>query len=132
MKSIIWFLSSLMLLQSSGIGVNDIIQVDYLIEHAQYHQQTYGDNLWVFISKHYGELKKDHLGGAHKDGKGHNDLPFGHHCCNHGSVVALLMDFPGYDLDKKEIFNKASISVIYKEPFANLFVSRFFQPPRVA
>ena len=53
-------LSFLILLQSFGISFNDLSQIDEFIEHAQFHSEQYGDNVFVFISKHYGELKTDH------------------------------------------------------------------------
>ena len=53
-------ISLLILFQSFNIHLDDVIELDELIEHAQFHSAEYGDNFFVFISKHYGELKAEH------------------------------------------------------------------------
>ena len=52
--------SFLILIQSFNICISDLVDLSELIEHAKFHSEKYGDNLFVFLSKHYGELEADH------------------------------------------------------------------------
>ncbi len=71
-------LSSLMLLQSLHLGVSDVLQLDELLEHARYHQQEFGDSFLTFLSKHYGDQKKQHQQDPHDGRPDHEQLPFQH------------------------------------------------------
>lgn len=70
--------SLVILMQSFGLNFNDVLQVDELIEHAQFHKEKYGDNFFVFISKHYGELKEEHNIEHGEEKENHEKLPFQH------------------------------------------------------
>lgn len=70
------FLSSLMLLQSLHFGVTDLMQLDELLEHARYHKQEFGDSFLTFISKHYGDQKKEHQQDRQEEQPDHEQLPF--------------------------------------------------------
>ena len=63
-------------MQCFGLSIKDIGQIDELIEHAQMHNQEYGDNIFVFISKHYGELKAAHEKEHQEEKEDHEKLPF--------------------------------------------------------
>ena len=132
MKLTIWFLSILMLLQSTSIGVADILRIDQLIEHAELHKQEYGDSLWVFISKHYGDLQKEHMGEHPHNSTDHSQLPFHHNGCVHMSIVAMLQETPAAQLDKVEWADQKKKGYYYQEPSSNRFVSGIFQPPKHA
>jgi hypothetical protein len=53
MKIIAIFLSNLVLLQSLHIDLKDINKINVLIEHAQFHQEKYGDSFIEFLYEHY-------------------------------------------------------------------------------
>ena len=53
-------LASFILVQSFNIHLGDILKFDMLLDHAKMHKSKYGDNFFVFLSKHYGELKESH------------------------------------------------------------------------
>ena len=78
MKLFSIFFSFLMLFQSVNINVCDISQIDEFIEHAQFHKEKYGDNFFVFISKHYGNLSVEHSKKHQEEKKEHENLPFNH------------------------------------------------------
>ena len=69
-------LSSLILLQSLNIHLNDLVEIDALIEHYGYHNKTYGDTFLEFVSKHYGELKTEHNQKHQEEQSDHEKLPF--------------------------------------------------------
>ena len=71
-------LSSLVLLQSLNIQVNDLLDFDELIEHYQFHNEAYGDTFLDFVSKHYGELKAEHSQKHQEEQSEHEKLPFQH------------------------------------------------------
>lgn len=121
--------SFLILIQSIGFSINDISQIDDFIEHAQFHSEQYGDNVLVFISKHYGELKIVHNKEYQEEKEDHEQLPFQHQshvsCVN--AFVAItakeemkIADFSEY---KKHHF-------FYREPTSSLHLEGLFQPPR--
>lgn len=71
-------LSSLVLLQSLNIHVNDLLEFDELIEHYKFHNDAYGDTFFEFVSKHYGELKTEHSQKHQEEESEHEKLPFQH------------------------------------------------------
>ena len=85
-------LSSLILIQSINFSFDDVLQLDELIEHAQFHKQEYGDNFVVFLSKHYGELKAEHNEKHQEEQKDHEKLPF--QCQSHvlTTTAYVLLD----------------------------------------
>ena len=125
-------LSILLLLQSVSIGVNDIIQINNLIEHAKFHNETYGDSLLVFISKHYGELKNNHTQNNPSEQHDHEKLPFGHQTCHHFFEVAVLSPFYGLEEKSIEHVATAEANFFYKEPYSSPYKSGIFQPPKHA
>lgn len=124
-------LSSLILLQSFGIHWNDIVQLDELIEHAQFHSDQYGDNLVVFLSKHYGELKADHQKQHQEEKEDHEKLPFNHHCPI-ASITAFVMDASFSGLDYVEEVEYKSINFQYCPPSSTLHAEGILQPPRIS
>ncbi len=66
------------------------MQLDELIEHAQFHKQEYGDTFFVFPSKHYGELKAEHSKNHQEEQKDHEQLPF--QC--HGHIITIIAFLP--------------------------------------
>lgn len=132
MKFAISLLSMLILLQSTSIGVADVLRMTDLVEHAQYHKQEYGDSLFVFLSKHYGQLKKGHMGDHPHDSSDHSKLPFHHNGCVHMSFVAMIQDTNPAELHKIQPSLTKQDNFHYKEPASSLFTKGIFQPPKFA
>ncbi len=129
-KSIALILSMLLFFQSFGITVGDIVQIDELMEHAQFHNEHYGDNLFVFISKHYGELKAEHNKDHQEERDDHEQLPFQQQSqlnslqvltCLNSAIGIACMDFTE---NKTHTF-------FYIEPSSKLFAEGLFEPPRL-
>ncbi|GGG40545.1 hypothetical protein GCM10011414_07560 [Croceivirga lutea] len=71
-------LTTVILLQSINIQINDLIEIDELIEHYTFHNKAYGDSFVEFVSKHYGELKTEHSQKHKEEQSDHEKLPFQH------------------------------------------------------
>lgn len=122
----------LILIQSFNISFGDIVQLDELLEHAAFHKAQYGDNILVFISKHYGELKEDHHKNHKEEHEEHKNLPFQHNSCTHLVVNALVL-FPNIiTREKIEVHSKEGASFYYLQSDSSGHQSGVFQPPRHA
>ncbi len=132
-KSISIFISFLVLFQSINIHLDDIIQLDELIKHAQFHKQQYGDNFFVFISKHYGDLKAEHSKKHQEEKRDHENLPFQKHLVT-GSTTAIAIRLYPIQMETLsfEIKSEKADNFYYQMPYTSLFKSGVFQPPRHA
>ena len=121
----------MILLQSFGIHLDDIVQMDELIEHAKFHSEQYGDNVIVFLSKHYGELKADHQEQHQEEKEDHEKLPFNHHC-HITSVTAFVATSFNSGLEQLEILDFKSATFFYQAPSSSLHAEGILQPPRIS
>lgn len=116
-------------MQSIGLHANDIAQLDEFIEHATYHSEQYGDNVIVFISKHYGELKADHEKQHQEEKEDHEQLPFQHQSHISASTAFIinlqLAEFKTTHFSEFKIHN-----FHYQASFSSCYLGRLFQPPR--
>lgn len=124
-------LSTLMLIQSLGVDYDDFIQLDELIEHAQFHKAEYGDNFFVFISKHYGDLKQDHTEKNQEEKQDHEQLPF--QCFDHlVTSTAFLMSQNNLDIETIELSEFNDSRFHYLLSFSTLHKQGLLQPPKFA
>ncbi len=84
-------LSLLVFFQSAGLGMADILMLDKLVEHAQYHSENYGDDFFTFFEKHYGSLKAEHQLNHNEEKQEHEELPFQHISCHHTMTDVVLV-----------------------------------------
>ncbi|MDO6517964.1 hypothetical protein [Zobellia uliginosa] len=122
-------LSFVILLQSFGISLYDISQIDKFIEHAQFHSEQYGDNVFVFISKHYGELKAIHNKEHQEEKEDHEQLPFQQQS-HFSSLSALVLNSQKEDFKSVEIPEYKSHNFFYQAPSSSLHSEGILQPPR--
>ena len=126
--SIIW--SFIFLFQSVGLTFNDVVQLDEFIEHTKFHNKHYGDTIFVFISKHYGELKSDHHKEHQEEKSKHEQLPFQNNIYL-SSIGALSLVTPHkLELITTDFIDFKSHNFIYKESSSSLYSEGHFQPPR--
>lgn len=124
-------LSFIILLQSFGLHFDDLVQIDEFIEHAQFHNKQYGDNVLIFISKHYGELKADHDEEHQEEKEDHEQLPF-----QHQSHATSFTDFTlntyitEFKTPEFSEFNTANF--YYQTLSSTLHSEGLFQPPRLS
>lgn len=122
-------LSFTILFQSLGITLNDIVQIDDFIEHAKFHSKEYGDNVFVFISKHYGDLKTSHQKQHQEEQEDHKKLPFQN--CSHLVSIIVLHLGTGLTELKSTIFSEVKKHhFFYRSPSSSPHLEGLLQPPR--
>ena len=132
MKSIAAILFSFLVLsQSLGLGVADVVRIGDLVEHARYHNETYGDNFSDFLAKHYGDLKADHTHNENNREQEHEELPFQHAGCHHLVVEHTSLAFISLP-EKIVVSSEEKTSFYYLDLYASLERSDIFQPPKQA
>ncbi|SEK25261.1 hypothetical protein SAMN04488008_101143 [Maribacter orientalis] len=124
-------LSSLIMLQSFGVHYDDIIQLDELIEHAEFHKAQYGDNIIVFLSKHYGDLKLEHQRDHQEEKKDHEKLPF-NHSSSITSVADMVINPFKTELNQFEIVDFKVLNFHYQAPTSSIHTEGILQPPRIS
>lgn len=124
-------LSVLLLFQSFNLDMVDVAQIDDFLTHAEFHKQKYGDNLFVFISKHYGELKAQHDLEHSEEKKDHEELPFNHQTCSHFST-AFVMNGADFMVPKTPQVADTTSNFFYQESYCQIENSDIFQPPKAA
>ena len=129
-KSTSLILSVFMLSQSFNLHLMDVVKLTNLLEHIEFHELTYGDDIFSFVSKHYGDKMDEHK--EQKDGSSdHQKLPFNHHVCNDGGQVFIAeapigkVGFSVPVLIKRSIFSDDNFYSFLKN-------TDIFQPPRLA
>ncbi|WP_294071703.1 hypothetical protein [Winogradskyella sp.] len=107
------------------------MQLDELIEHAQFHKQEHGDSFIVFLSKHYGELKAEHTKNHQEEQNDHEQLPF--QCQGYSvSMVAFLSHITSYNINRINFYSTTESNFHYINLYASLIEKEFLQPPRKA
>tara|TARA_R110002167_G_scaffold108803_27_gene277787 strand:- start:6218 stop:6619 length:402 start_codon:yes stop_codon:yes gene_type:complete len=125
-------ISVLILLQSFHIGIGEIIEMDELVEHAQFHAEEYGDNFIVFLSKHYGELKAEHNKQHREEQKEHESLPFNHQMHTFSLSVFVLNGDTNFDATTQELVTNTQSEYYYFPSDSSFEDEGPFQPPRQA
>lgn len=124
-------LSILVFFQSLGFGITDVLLLNNLVEHAQYHSEEFGDDFYTFFEKHYGDLKAEHQKTQQEEKSQHEKLPFQHNHCNHllADVIFTGFEFP---LQKSIVCNTVDPHFFYQDLYSFLERAYIFQPPKIA
>jgi hypothetical protein len=118
-------------MQSALINFDDLAQLNELVEHFQFHSEAYGDNLVVFFSKHYGELKDKHEKNDSHEKHQHEQLPFNHHSCAH-SLNVFILDFHESVSLLPIVEKQNTTNFHYKDFYSSFEKQQVFQPPKLA
>lgn len=133
MTKLVSILAALLILfQSFNISFGDIAQLDELLEHAAFHKAEYGDNIFLFISKHYGELKADHNKKHQEEKEDHEKLPFENQSSSQHILNAFVLFETFTPRHKIEVIQNKSIHFFYLQGDYSSYESGIFQPPRNA
>jgi len=122
-------LSLLVVFQSAGLGMADILMLNKLVEHAQYHSENYSDDFFTFFEKHYGVLKVQHRKNDNEEKQAHDKLPFQHTSCNHLVTELILVAFE-IPLLKPLISSKTTSNFHFQNLYSSLEESSIFHPPK--
>ena len=121
----------MVLFQSFNLPIDDILDLDKLVEHYQFHSEKHGDNFVVFLSKHYGELKAEHQQQHQEEQQEHEDLPFQQNCHSPSSVVFIASHTLGYS-SQPEISLTRTDNFLYNASYSLVLSDGPFQPPQRA
>jgi len=126
-RLIVLLLSIVILSESIGFNVLDIAKTGFLIEHAQYHSEKYGDSFWDFMSKHYGMNKANHDDETDE----HNKLPF-----QQSNICTCIKDIEENTIELTTILTPPTVEKekvsFYKNLYASIATNDIFQPPQAA
>ena len=123
-------MSVFILAQSVNIHLGDVLQVDSLLEHLELHEDIYGDDLFAFISKHYGGEIEEHQRESGNDSD-HSKLPFNHSiACDSFQFFILDLDQLGLGYVQLPVQKKSDF--YYNISYSFLENTDIFQPPRRA
>lgn len=124
-------ISLLVLFQSVNVPVDDLLELDELIEHYQFHAKEYGDSFVVFLSKHYGDLKSEHHQKHQEEKEEHEELPFQQQYASPVMVVFVIFDAPDY-VSCTGLFTNNTHDFYYSASYSSLSGDGPFQPPQQA
>ncbi len=113
-----------------SINVTSVFQIKELIEHAKFHKQQHGDNFFMFLSKHYGNLKTDHDKNNKEEKEEHKKLPF-----QNNSIMVVFVDnliSSKISFSKNFLFKETAKPNFYYLGFnTSGFNTGIFQPPKL-
>lgn len=118
-------LSLLILLQSLNITIEDVVHFEVLLDHAEFHQDEYGDSFVAFLTSHYFEINKD--SNEHKE---HKNLPFKNKIENFTQVNLACLNETLVFETKETTQPKFSTTYFYTETYSYSNKTSIFQPPR--
>ena len=131
MRLLSFILSVLILFQSMSFTVQQMAQIDDLIEHARLHKTEYGDSFFVFLSKHYGQLKTQHESDQKDKDHDHEQLPF--NCQSQILTSVVFFDYKTSECQENEVdVLKIKEQFFYLSPVSDFLKEGLLQPPRSA
>ena len=123
-------LSVFMLSQSFNLHLMDVVKLSNLLEHMEFHESTYGDDIFSFVSKHYGDKMQEH--NEQKDGSNdHQKLPFNHGVCIDSGQLFIAETLIGKLVFSVPVHITRSI-FSDDDLYSFLKNTDIFQPPRLA
>ena len=129
-KLVTSIVSVMLLIQSFNISFGDFLHLEDLVKHYEYHQETFGDDVFSFLNKHYGELKTQHNLEHQEEREDHEKLPFEHHnSCVH-TVVAYLTDMDLLAEPKSVPSDQMTSNFVYRDFYSFSLKNSIFQPPK--
>jgi len=112
-----------------NINIGELLHLDELVEHARYHAEAYGDDIFTFVSKHYGELKEGHDNCGDEEQHDHEQLPFNH--LSSPNLVSVFILEPAVLTDHRIDEINSRKNFIYQETNSFFEKSNVFQPPKL-
>jgi hypothetical protein len=122
-------LSSLFLMQSFNPHIEDVIELSEVFEHAELHKQRYDDNFFIFLSKHYGDLKESHK-QQHQEEE-HQYPPLQHDCSSQ-IQTAFVLNIDSFSIENPKQTVDTSTNFYYQDKFSMFEKQKIFQPPKLA
>ena len=117
--------STLILFQSFNLQLEDYSKISALFEHAQFHNQNYGDSFIDFVVEHYNTSYVD----SDKQHKEHENLPFKEESNSKSQVNNFTVNLGSYTFSNNAI-RKIPLNFFYKASYSTLEKPNIFQPPK--
>jgi hypothetical protein len=130
-KFVIVFISALILVQSLNLHFEDVLKLNEVFEHVELHKNRYGDNLFVFLSKHYGDLKESHKKQHQEEEKEHQHPPINHDCSLQ-MQTAFVLNTVSFSIENPKLVEESSANFYYQDRFSTFEKQKIFQPPKLA
>ncbi len=128
-KIVSFLISVLVLMQSMNLHFEDLVELDSLVEHYQFHNEEHGDNLFLFVSKHYGKLKTVHDQEQQEGQDDHENLPFQH--AGHSLQIMVFVMSPNtYPYSFAEVPSSHNNNFHYHLSYSLDLEDGLFQPPK--
>jgi hypothetical protein len=124
-------LSVVMMFQSFGFSMEIVSKLSDVMEHAQFHQEEYGDDLLMFLSKHYGELMTDHQKQHQDEKEEHEKLPFKQLNLAPGGLSLILFS-KGFEITAPITSDLETHLFLYNSNFSSVFLDTQLRPPRLS
>ena len=129
-KSTSLLLSIFILSQSFNIHLMDVLKLSNLIEHMELHESVYGDDIFSFLSKHYGDQTEEHK-EQRKGSNEHQKLPFSHNVSMDAASL-FIFDASMMKLILSVAPDVKRSNFYYYNFYSFLENTDIFQPPRIA
>lgn len=115
-----------MLLQSFDVHASDVLSLGAVLEHAQFHEAEFGDDLFTFYQKHFGSSSEDHV--AHQHQEKHEKLPQHDNLCSSVAHVFIVNPSNNIAVEANNL-NELKLNFYYLEGISFTLAYDFFQPP---
>ena len=119
----------LILFQGINLQFNDLVELDALVEHYQFHVESHGDDFMSFLSKHYGSERDSHNLAHKEEQKQHEQLPFQNQGQSYQPLVLLFGQTPPL-LTRSEDPREPNGMFLYLNTYSPLLGDGPFQPPK--
>lgn len=130
MKTIISILLSFwVFFQTVGFELNDVVQLELLVEHIEYHSENYGDDFFTFFEKHYGSSSLEHQKDNKDEKSQHDNLPFQHLSCSHLSPEVILISLRILFFETL-VESSLGLNSFYKNLYSSIEKLSIFHPPK--
>ena len=122
-------LSGLIFFQSFNVGVTNYTKLITMIQHLDYHQENFDDNLADFVSIHYGSEQILHS-EDHEHKNEHENLPFKKESkTSQNAPIDFIINNSSIIINNNS-FSEISINFLYREMHSTYKKPNVFQPPK--
>ena len=119
----------LIFFQGINLQFNDLVELDALVEHYQFHVESHGDDIFSFLSKHYGTERDSHNMAHQEEQKQHEQLPFQNQGQAYQPLVLLFGQAPQI-VARTEAPREPNGLFHYLDTYSHLWGDGLFQPPK--
>jgi len=121
------YLAIIILFQGMFGNTNILFEINELAEDYQIHKEQYHDSFTTFLSKHFGDLKKNHQQQHEEEHRQHQHPQSDFNANFQTDFVPQISTINLHNCMVKE---KRNTLFFYKNLFSNFEKQKIFQPPQ--